>query len=510
MIFPSIHPPVLNNGATEHLLEQAKTCNEVAAVLFPGATKAGQAFLEYENPNLNESPYLELLDLIDDFWALALEDVVWIENQFRQYQPNTGLFSPVQETTLIGQLLSKLTLTSQHFPRRLRFESFLNIKNRQRLKSVVERARDLCVVEDSFFKDHSPRHLNLENGYFDLKDNSFHSYSSQHPIREKLPVKYDPTAKPEMFLGAFLNHILEPNDIDLLQRYCSQFLQGINYTQKILILTGDSGWGKSSLMKIFGSILGWNRIGIIRDQLYRDDREIAHFQYKHLLYHPDMPCKFLDDERAGIFKQLVGGDPLWAELKDGGRIVLEGTFSVVLACNGKPQIKLDQDAEAWLRRLVILNFKKPAHEKHMGKLAELLSRESSGILNWLLEGRRKLVKDQLQLTMTADQQNRVNMLVLTSDSPLAFVRSALIKKKEAVLGVVELYEKYQEWCRKHNLVPFNSKEFSQIAKQEIEIGFGLRYRHDLAVEGGCTRGWKGLGLREVENESNESEIVFCA
>ena len=58
--------------------------------------------------------------------------------------------------------------------------------------------------------------------------------------------------------------------------------------------------------------------------------------------------------------------------------------------------------------------------------------------------------------------------------------------------MVELYEKYQEWCRKHNLVPFSSKEFSH-AKQ-IEVGFGLKYRHDLRLGEGMVRGVEGVGV----------------
>src|SRR4029077_8922421 len=115
--------------------------------------------------------------------------------------------------------------------------------------------------------------------------------------------------------------------------------------------------------------------------------------------------QFLNLDQANIFKQLVGSDPLWAELKNGERLILEGNFPLVLACNGKPQIKIDQDVDAWARRLIVLNFKKPAHDKHFGKMAELLfENEGSGILNWLLEGRKKLVKDGLQLNLTQEQQ----------------------------------------------------------------------------------------------------------
>jgi P4 family phage/plasmid primase-like protien len=479
-------------------LTDATTCNEVAAILFPDAAKTGQAFLEFENPNMTEVPYLELLDLNDDFWALALEHTVFVsaENQFRQYQEKTGLYALVQESTLIGQLITKLNTASKYFPKRLKFGSFLHLRDRGRLKVVIQRAKDVLGTENTI-KDQCLGHLSLDNGIFDLNDNTFKPHSPPQPITEKLPVKYDPAARPEMFLGAFLNHILEPDDIDLLQRYASQFLQGINYSQKILILTGDAGWGKSSLMKIFGSLLGWDRIGIIRDKLYRDDSELAHYQHKHLLYAPDMPTQFLNDPKCSLIKQLVGGDPLWAETKDSGRIILEGNFPLILACNGKPQIKLDQDSDAWLRRLVVLNFKKPTHEKHLGKLAELLARESSGILNWMLDGRKKLVKDRLQLTLTKQQQERANVLLLASESPAAFVRSALVKRSDGQVGSVELFEHYQEWCKRHQVPPFSSKEFNQIAKIEIETCLGLRYRHDLDGAGGCVRGWKGLALVEA-------------
>jgi len=38
----------------------------------------------------------------------------------------------------------------------------------------------------------------------------------------------------------FLAHILTMEDIDLLQQFCGQLLIGVNHSQKILVLTGDS------------------------------------------------------------------------------------------------------------------------------------------------------------------------------------------------------------------------------------------------------------------------------
>jgi phage/plasmid-associated DNA primase len=159
--------------------------------------------------------------------------------------------------------------------------------------------------------------------------------------------------------------------------------------------------------------------------------------------------------------------------------------------------------------LVVLSFKTPTHEQHFGKMAELiLQTESSGILNWLLEGRAKLAKDSLQLIQTAGQKARSVTLLLASDSPAAFVRSALVRRKDAELGVVELYGHYQEWCRENHVRPDASKQFTQTAKLEIEIGLGLKYRHDLGSgNGGARRGWKGLAILEntvAENLTNAS------
>jgi hypothetical protein len=148
----------------------------------------------------------------------------------------------------------------------------------------------------------------------------------------------------------------------------------------------------------------------------------------------------------------------------------------------------------WLT--LALSLKTPDHEQHYGKMAELiLKNEAPGILNWLLEGRTKLAQGKLQLTQTPEQKARAATLLLASDSPAAFVRSCLVKKRDEELGVVDLYAHYQDWCRENHVRPFAFRPFTSTAKEEIEIGLGMKLRHDL--EGGngkARRGWKGLGL----------------
>ncbi len=143
-----------------------------------------------------------------------------------------------------------------------------------------------------------------------------------------------------------------------------------------------------------------------------------------------------------------------------------------------------------MRGLVVPSFKTPSHEQHCGKLAELIiPQESSGILNWLLEGRAKLVKDKLQLIQNPEQKNRAATLLLASDSPAAFVQRCLEKKECAEITSMDLYAHYQEWCQANHLRPFASQAFTQMAKEEIELKLGLRYQRALGDEEGTNRGW---------------------
>ena len=100
---------------------------------------------------------------------------------------------------------------------------------------------------------------------------------------------------------------------------------------------------------------------------------------------------------------------------------------------------------------------------------------------------------------------------MASQSPAAFVQPCLEKRKDSEITAVDLYADYQEWCQENHVGPVPSKAFTQVAKEQIELNLGLRYRHDLGGVEGTNRGWKGVGLvdkaetEKVQRGSAESE-----
>src|SRR4051812_36490573 len=82
---------------------EARNANDVAAVLYPNVAKFYTAFVECE-ASITDFPDLVLMDLTDDFWAETLGHIgndtnpiafVLEENQFRRYDPESGIFQPI-------------------------------------------------------------------------------------------------------------------------------------------------------------------------------------------------------------------------------------------------------------------------------------------------------------------------------------------------------------------------------------------------------------------------------
>lgn len=104
--------------------------------------------------------------------------------------------------------------------------------------------------------------------------------------------------------------------------------------------------------------------------------------------------------------------------------------------------------------------------------------------------------------MTPQQLSRAANLLMVSQSPAAFVQSFVEKRKDSEITAVDLYSHYQEWCMQNGVRPFASQAFTQMAKEEIELKLGLRYRHDLGGAEGTNRGWKGVGLVNTAQTEN--------
>jgi putative DNA primase/helicase len=157
-------------------------------------------------------------------------------------------------------------------------------------------------------------------------------------------------------------------------------------------------------------------------------------------------------------------------------------------------VHLEGDAEAWRRRLVIIEYLKPKPASIIADLSEQILRdEGPGVLNWMLEGLDKVQADGWQLRLTPAQQRVVDDLLLESEGDVVFAKECLERDGTESLTVAECYERYVTFCNDRGWSAMAKRSFSNSIGDTVTRLYGLTVRHDIQDRvGKPQRGWKGI------------------
>lgn len=87
--------------------------------------------------------------------------------------------------------------------------------------------------------------IHLKNGTLFL-DGTLDS-TARHVVRTRLPLVYNPDAPTPTKWTAFLDELLYPEDIPMFQEFVGYLLLPTNKAQRMMIIKGNGGEGKSAL-----------------------------------------------------------------------------------------------------------------------------------------------------------------------------------------------------------------------------------------------------------------------
>ena len=450
----------------------------------------------------------QVRDVSEDFMAATLgmdgtpqAPTVFVpgEDRFFTYNPATGIFERQREEYVVARL-SALFLECARAchesadTARLAF----GMRDSAALAGIVKRAKGLLAVSDDFFAQEKPEFLPVANGMLRLSERVLLPFSPSYRCRHKLAVRYDAGACCPQFEGKLLMPALHVSDIALIQRWSGLALLGVNLSQKILLLTGTPGGGKSTLVSVLTGIIGKGNVGMLRTELLGDRFEIGRLTGKTLLYGPDVPEDFLTKRTASGLKSLTGGDVMTAEFKNSNEAPqIKCQFNVIVTSNSRLTVYLEGDADAWRRRLVIVNYDRPKPAVVIPDLADkILKQEGPGVLNFMLDGLDALRAANWDLRLNEAQQRRVDDLLLESDAHRVFVAESLVKDTSAPgMTKADVYAAFVEFCDRRGWVAMNKNRFGKLGAEAIAQTFGLGVRGDIPNGNGkLNDGWKSLRL----------------
>ena len=438
---------------------------------------------------------------INDYYFVARfqqeHRVLWepLQKTFYRYIAGNGLWEVATEDKIKLQFGEDIQRASDE----IGTKGLLWERKNGQLSALAATLRGMVEKQGAFNKS-SPV-IHLTNGMLDLRSNpaKLLSFHPDHYSRNICPLKFDPEAQCPRFIKELLYSALNEEDVGLLQRWAGTVLLGINSAQRILLLTGTAGGGKSTLIEIIEKVIGERNVAQIRTKHLEGKFELYRFIGKTLLTGKDVGAEFLSEDGAEMLKALVGNDLLDAEKKNGNeQFQLRGNFNVAITCNSKLRVKLEGDAGAWQRRLMIIDYTKPKPTERITQFADkLIAAEGAGILNWMIEGAIQYLQEEEEhgdFWLTEEQQRRVTDLLAESDSVRQFVKDRVVPCDGSDVTVGELESAYQEYCEDCGWRAVASREFrTTINVLMLEIHHAGR-RNDIprGLDNRQQRGFKNI------------------
>ena len=340
-------------------------------------------------------------------------------------------------------------------------------------------------ISSQEFKEGGKEYICLQNGILDINTLTVIPHTPDKIFLNKIPINYDPT-KECPNIQKFLQEILNPEDIPVIQELFGYLLYKEYSIHKSFMFKGSGRNGKSTLINLMKHFIGLqNCSSLSLQQLEYGSFSISDLFGKLGNFYADLSSKSL--ETTSRFKMATGGDILRGEkkFKDSFNFVNYAKF--VFSCNQLPQNYDDTDAfwERWIMITFNKQFIKTADQQLLSKL--ITPEELSGLLNYALNGLKQVLQQGFSYTQSTDKLREE--YIRESDSIGAFVMDCMQIFPDEHEPKKTVFMYYAEYCRQHRYIPKAENIFHQ------KLQFQVKVEDFRPTIGGVrVQCWKGIKL----------------
>ncbi|MGU9051918.1 DNA primase family protein [Clostridium perfringens] len=343
---------------------------------------------------------------------------------------------------------------------------------------------DILVSKDFDDFNRNPYLVNVRNGLLDIRDMSFNEHTPSYLSTVQLNVEYNPQVDCPQF-KKFLNEVLDCKLIPLVQEIVGYLLTTNTASQKAFVFWGPARTGKSTLLWVVEYLLlGKKNVSNIPWQEIGDKFKTAELLGKLANVFSDLPSKSIDD--TGIFKVVTGEDYLMAEKKNKNPFKFKPFARLVFSCNELPRNYVDR-TEGFYRRLIIVPFSRQIEKSKIDKsLKYKFQREKEGILNWALEGLKRLYENNFEFSENELTDGVKKEYKRENNNVISFVEECCEIDSLFSCSRIEIYEAYKEFCVEAGLKALSQIKFNK----ELEGNFNITRSRS-----GKLRSWNGVRIK---------------
>jgi P4 family phage/plasmid primase-like protien len=331
--------------------------------------------------------------------------------------------------------------------------------------------------------------LAVDNGLLDLDSGELRGHTADWFSTVCLPYAYHPNAAcPHWLTVLGTNLEADAERIALLQEFFGYALVHSTDAQRCLILIGEGGNGKSVVLAGLHALLGDENVSTV--PLEDFGRRFAMAQTLGKLANIVAEVGELDRTAEGTLKAFVSGDRMSFERKGKDPFTARPTARLVLSTNNLPRFA-DKSEGVW-RRLCLVPFNRHVHEQErvpgMDKPEWWLKHgEVPGILNWALDGLKRLRGNGMRFTEPASCRAALEAHRRESDPCREFlVEHYAADDNGQPLRTAEVYDAYTQWCaangQRH---PLTAQAFGR----QVRRVFGLEESRNHRFGTGVGKAW---------------------
>ena len=337
----------------------------------------------------------------------------------------------------------------------------------------------------------------------DLETSELLPFGPEYYSRNQIPIAYEPSAECPRFIDGLLGSMLGTEDQSLLQRVIGGFLLPENLPQIVVSIYGEAAAGKSTLANVCAGIIGQENIGGLRLRHVGNRFEIGRLIGARVLCAPDIPPNFLGDDNAQSLKAMTGGDHLDAELKGSNNLFkVPGVFHILITGNSRPIIDIQNDRDAWKRRLVPFKIERLKEVQSIPNFDKvLIEEEGPGILRWAIEGAQSLREEMAmfgKLQLTKAQETRVNDLLYESESLRHFPELYVTVEQTGHATTDEIQRAYAEFCRAKKWSPIKDNSFRAKLPDLMQEIHYVPLSHNIPSPSGDQRGYRKIRIHSLQ------------
>jgi putative DNA primase/helicase len=414
----------------------------------------------------NNKPSPPTHDELRDRWIDSNPDHAYGLSEWRNY--DAGIWPVVSETSVKAEISAVI---EEAKPEGIKPTASI-------LASVTELTRVKVFVPDERW-DADPDILVCKNGALRISTGELEKHRPGHYATSAVPYEYRPGIK-TLAWDYFLRNTV-PVAAAFLQEFAGYALTTDMSHELAVWLYGPPGSGKSTFLAGLQAMLG-HRAGVLGlADLERSRFTLADLPGKTLVVASEQPSSYLAS--TNTLNAIISGEPTQVERKYRDPFTVIPRAKVCWAMNELPRVA---DANSGLfRRVKVVGFPELPENKRDPEVKRLIENEGAGILNWALEGLRRLT-ERGHFEIPEGVQDATKQFRENNDVPALFVEDRCIRDANQDVPAAKLYHEYKFWCEENGHRPQSS---TRVSDDWQRLGFERRRTKSGTV-------YQGLRIKE--------------